>query len=55
MTAVRPYLKSVLPFVLSLIAVGVQWGVTGAYDAPELATQLTGLLGGLVTFAAKNE
>ena len=55
MNAVRPYLKAVLPFVLSLGAVAVQWVVTGTYDEAELATQLTGLFGALVTYAAKNE
>jgi hypothetical protein len=53
--AIRPYLKAVLPALLALIAVLVQWATTGEYDAPELATTLTGLLGAFVTFMASNE
>jgi hypothetical protein len=55
MSAVRPYLKAVLPALLTLIAVLVQWAVTGVYDKAELATTLTGLLASLVTFLAKND
>lgn len=52
--SLQPYAKAVYPFVLSLIAVGVQWAVTGSYDRAELATQLTGLLAALVTLLVPN-
>jgi hypothetical protein len=52
--ALKPYAKAAAPFVLSLVAVAVQWAVTGTYDEAELATQLTGLLAALVTFAVPN-
>jgi hypothetical protein len=69
MNAIRPYLKAVLPALLTLIAVLVQWGVTGAFDKAELVqwgvtgafdkaelvTAITGFTASLLTFLAKNE
>lgn len=51
----RPYLKAVLPALLTLIAVGVQWAVTGEFDRAELVTTLTGLGSSLLTFYVRNE
>jgi hypothetical protein len=55
MNALRPYLKAVVPFVLTIIAVCAQWFVTGEFDKAEFATALTGALSALVTYAVSNE
>jgi hypothetical protein len=52
--ALRPVAKAVAPFVVSLVAVGLQWASTGTYDEAELATQLTGLFGALATYFVSN-
>lgn len=55
MTTIRPYLKAVLPALLTLVAVVVQWAATGAYDKAELATTITGLLSSLITYLVSNQ
>jgi hypothetical protein len=55
MNAVRPYLKAVLPAVLALIGAGVQALVVGTVDKVTIATALTGVLSGVVTFFARND
>jgi hypothetical protein len=50
MSAIRPYLKAVMPSLLALIAVVVQLIFTGKYDGPELATTVMGLVSSLLTF-----
>lgn len=54
MNAIRPYLKAVLPALLALVGALVQALVVGAVDRVTIATALTGVLAGLVTFAASN-
>lgn len=54
MNALRPYLKAILPALLTLVAVAVQWAATGAYDKAELATTITGLVSSLITFLVSN-
>lgn len=51
----RRFTKAIAPAALSTTAVLIQWAATGAYDGPELATQLTGLLGAAVTYYVRNE
>lgn len=48
-TKLQPYAKALIPFVLTLVTIGVQWAVTGEYSHSELATTVTGLV---TTFAA---
>jgi hypothetical protein len=55
MSAIRPYLKAVMPSLLALIAVVVQLIFTGKYDGPELATTVMGLLSSLLTFLVSNQ
>lgn len=55
MNALRPYLKAVLPALLALIAAVIQALIVGNVDKVTIATAVTGVLAGLVTFAAKNE
>lgn len=54
MNALRPYLKAVLPALLTVVAIIVQWAVTGTFDRPELATAVTGFASSLLTFMASN-
>lgn len=53
--SLRPYAKAVLPFIGTLVAIGVQWIVTGEYDRAELSTTLTGLIAAFVTLLAPNK
>lgn len=53
-SAVRPYAKAFLPFVGTLIAVGVQYATTHTYDQVALSTTLTGLGATVVTLAFPN-
>lgn len=51
----QPYAKAAVPFVASLLAVAVQWAVTGEYDRAELVTQITGLGSALLSLLVPNE
>lgn len=51
----RPYMKAVQPALLTLLAVAIQWVVTGEYDRAELATTLTGFAAATVTYWTSNE
>jgi hypothetical protein len=53
--SLRPYAKSVLPFVLTLLAVLAQVIATGEFDRAEFATAFTGALAALVAYAVENE
>lgn len=46
----KAILAAVLPTLGGLIAVGVQWAVTGTFDKAELATALTAVGAALVSF-----
>lgn len=50
----RPFAKALWPAILTIVAVGVQWVVTGEYDRAELVTTLTGLPSAIVTFFVPN-
>jgi hypothetical protein len=52
--SLRPFAKSVFPALFTIVAVGVQYASTGAFDKPELATAITGLSAALVTFLTTN-
>lgn len=52
---VRPYAKAFIPFVGTLVAVGVQYATTGEYDRAELTTTLTGMGAALMTFLFPNQ
>lgn len=51
---VRPYAKAFVPAVGTLLAVGVQYVVTGELDRAELTTALTGAGTTLVTLLTPN-
>jgi hypothetical protein len=51
----KAVLKSLLPFVCTLLAVGVQYGVTGEFDKAEVATAITGIGASLVTLLTPND
>lgn len=51
----KPYLKAVVPFVGTLVAVAVQWIVTSEFDKAEVATAITGILASAVTYFVPNE
>ena len=53
--SLRPYAKSVAPFVLTLLAVLSQVIATGEFDRAEFATAVTGALAALVTYTVSNE
>ena len=53
--SLRPYAKSVAPFVLTLIAAAGQWIGTGEFDRAEFATAITGALAALVSYTVRNE
>jgi hypothetical protein len=53
--SLRPYAKAVVPFLLTVAAVLIQWAVTGELNRPELATALTGGLAALTAFLVPNE
>jgi hypothetical protein len=53
-TRLRPYAKAIGPFVVSLVAVAVQWLATGTYDQAELNTQLTGIVCALISYWLPN-
>jgi hypothetical protein len=52
--SLQPYAKAVVPLAASLIAVALQWAITGEYDRAELVTQLTGLGSALLTYLVPN-
>jgi len=47
----KALLAALLPALGGLIAVGIQWAITGAFDKAELATALTAAAGSLLAFA----
>lgn len=51
----KAVLKALLPFVGTLLAVGIQYGVTGEFDKAEVATALTGISASLVTLLVPND
>lgn len=51
----KSFLKSLVPFVGTLVAVGAQYLVTGEFDKAELATALTGLSASLIAFLVPND
>lgn len=51
----KPYLKAIVPFVGTLVAVVVQVLVTGEFDKAEIATAVTGILAATVTYLVPNE
>jgi len=53
--AFAPYLKAVAPAVGTLLAVGIQWAVTGEFGRAELATALTGLMAATLTYLVPNK
>jgi hypothetical protein len=55
MSAIKPYLKAVLPALLTLLAIVTQWAVTGAFDKAELVTAITGFTASLLTFLVSNQ
>jgi VIT1/CCC1 family predicted Fe2+/Mn2+ transporter len=48
------YAKAIVPAVATILAVAIQWAVTGEFDRAELATALTGLLAAVVTYVVPN-
>lgn len=52
--SIQPYAKAFLPFIGTLIAIGVQYAVTGEYDRAEFVTTITGFGSTLVTFLFPN-
>ena len=51
----RPYLKSLVPALGTLIAVAGQWVATGTFDRAEVATAITGGLSALLSYAITND
>lgn len=51
----KAFLKSLVPFVGTLVAVGLQYAVTGEFDKAEVATAVTGVAASLVTFLVPND
>jgi hypothetical protein len=51
----KAVLKSLVPFVCTLLAVGIQYGVTGEFDKAEVATAITGIGASLVTLLTPND
>lgn len=49
------FAKAIAPAVVTVLAVGIQWVASGAFDRVELATALTGLLAAAVAFWVPNE
>lgn len=54
MSNLKPYLKAIVPFVGTLVAIGVQVLVTGQFDKAEVATAVTGILASAVTYFVPN-
>lgn len=52
--SLQPYAKAIAPFTLTLVAIAIQWAVTGEYDRAELTTTLTGLSAALLTYLVPN-
>lgn len=48
------FAKAVLPATGTVVAVGVQWGVTGKFDKAELATAVTGLGASALSYLVPN-
>jgi hypothetical protein len=53
--SLQPYAKAVIPTVLTVSALAVQWAATGEFDKAEFTTALTGLIGAAVTFLVPNK
>lgn len=51
----KRYLKAMMPAIGTLVGVGVQWGVTGEFDAGEWATAGGGALVTFLTYLVRNE
>jgi hypothetical protein len=51
----KAFLKSLVPFVGTLVAVGAQYLVSGEFDKAELVTALTGISAAIVTFLVPND
>jgi hypothetical protein len=45
----KTIVAAVLPAVVTVLAVLIQWGVTGEFSRPELATAITGLVTSIAT------
>lgn len=54
MNNLKPYLKAIVPFVATILAVALQWAVTGEFDRAEMVTAITGLLASAVTYLVPN-
>lgn len=52
--SLQPFAKAVTPALLTVLAIVVQWIVTGEYDRAELATTLTGLLAAATAYLVPN-
>jgi hypothetical protein len=48
------FAKALAPAAGTVLAVAVQWGVTGSFDRAELVTALTGLSAAAITFWIPN-
>lgn len=51
----KAVLKSLLPFIGTLLAVGIQYFATGEFDKAEVATALTGISASLITLLVPND
>lgn len=51
----RPYAKAILPSLVALASVGLQWALTGDLDKAALNTALTAFAMVLITFVAPNK
>lgn len=50
----QPYAKALVPAIGTILAVAVQYAITGELDRAELATAITGGLTTLTTFLTPN-
>lgn len=50
----QPLAKALFPFVGTILAVAVQFFVTGEFDKAELVTTLTGISAAVITFLFPN-
>ncbi len=51
---VQPYAKALVPVVLAVVAIAVQWADSGTFDTAELYTALGGFVTWLLTYAVPN-
>ena len=54
-SGIRRWAKALLPALGTIVAIAIQWGVTGEFDRSELSTAVTGLINAAVTYLVANE